>query len=297
MVPREDRLQPLLEEDVQRGAQPIQHVERRRVGEIPLGVMPGHVPEVEEHPGQPGRLTERQRPGARRDDREAGRQHEPLLRPGDRDIHPPLIHPEVEAPDRAHPIHHEQRRVARGVDRAAGAGHVAGDPGGGFVVHHHHRLDAVPAVLAQRVLDPVQRSALPPLGLEHLDVQAETLGHVDPEVAELAEAGREHLVARGEGVGQRGLPASGAAGGKDEGLGFGGLEHPLEILEQPQRQGGEAGGAVIFHRDVHRAEHPVRHVGGTRNKEMITAWHVRSFALVTTRLRKLRALARIIVDA
>ena len=38
--------------------------------------------------------------------------------------------------------------------------------------------------------------AFAPLDVEHLHVEAQALHHVDPQVAELAEARRQHLVAR-----------------------------------------------------------------------------------------------------
>ena len=52
----------------------------------------------------------------------------------------------------------------------------------------------------ERLLVALDRRALAPLGVEHVDLEAEPLGHVDPEMAEHAEARREHPVARADSV-------------------------------------------------------------------------------------------------
>ena len=75
------------------------------------------------------------------------------------------------------------------------AGHVAGDAGGGLVVREEHGLDLVRLVGGERLLVALDRRALAPLGVEHVDLEAEPLRHVDPEMAEHAEARREHAVA------------------------------------------------------------------------------------------------------
>ena len=104
------------------------------------------------------------------------------------------------------------------VQRLADARDVAGDAGRGLVVGEEHRLDLVTLVGRERLAVALDRRALAPLGVEHLDLEAEPLGHVDPEMAEHAEAGGEHLVARRERVGQRRLPGAGAARREDERL-------------------------------------------------------------------------------
>ena len=85
------------------------------------------------------------------------------------------------------------------VERAAHGGDVAGDAGGGLVVGKEHRLDLMTLVGRERLLVPLDRGALSPLGVEHVHLESEALRHVDPEMAEHAEPGGEHLVS-GESV-------------------------------------------------------------------------------------------------
>ena len=80
-------------------------------------------------------------------------------------------------------------------ERLAHAGDVAGDAGGRLVVREEDGLDLVTLVGRERVAVPLDRRAFAPLGVQHLDLEAEPLGHVDPEVAEHPEPGRQHLVA------------------------------------------------------------------------------------------------------
>ena len=73
---------------------------------------------------------------------------------------------------------------------------VAGYPGGGLVMTGENSLDLVSAVAAQNVFRPLQGHPLTPLDLLDLDIEAQALSHVDPKVAELAKARRQHLVPR-----------------------------------------------------------------------------------------------------
>ena len=85
--------------------------------------------------------------------------------------------------------------MLRVVERAAHARDVAGDAGRRLVVGEQHRLDLVGLVGSQCLVVPLDRSALAPLGVENVDLETEPLGHVDPQMAEHAEARREHPVA------------------------------------------------------------------------------------------------------
>ena len=232
-MPGEHVLQAFLEQHRERFPQPVQQRQRRRVGEVAGGVGLLHVAEVEEHPRQLGRVVERGRLRAHGHDAEAGGQHEALLRAGHGAVDAPLVHPEVDAADRAHAVHHEERGMLGVVQRLPDPGHVAGDAGGGLVVGEEHGLDLVRLVGREGLLVALDRRALTPLGVEHVDLEAEPLGHVDPEMAEHAEARREHPVARAKGVGERGLPRARAAGREDVGLAGRGLEDLLEVLRAP----------------------------------------------------------------
>ena len=48
---------------------------------------------------------------------------------------------------------------------------------------------------AQGGLDSIERHAFAPVDLQDFDFESQPLGHVDPQVAEVAEAGGEQLVA------------------------------------------------------------------------------------------------------
>ena len=118
-----------------------------------------------------------------------------------------------------------------------------------------HRLDGFVGVVGQNLREALDRRTLAPLDVDLDHVQAHALAHVDPEVGELADAGREHLVAGRERVGQAGFPAAGAGAREQEHLAGRGLEHLLQVGEQRQRELGEVRGAHVLHRQVERAPH------------------------------------------
>ena len=147
------------------------------------------------------------------DHAEAGGEHQALLRARDGAIDLPLVGVERQRADRGHAIDEEKRRVAGRVDRLTHGTDVAGDAGGGLVMDRHDGLDLVVRVGAQRLLDPLRVRTRAPLFFLNDHVQAEALGHVDPEVAELAEARGQNLVATVQRVRQRGFPDAGAGRG------------------------------------------------------------------------------------
>jgi hypothetical protein len=81
-----------------------------------------------------------------------------------------------------------------------------------------YRLDPVRRVGGERLLITLDGSALTPFGIQDVDLQAEPLRHVDPQMAEHSEPGSQHLVTGRKGVGERGLPGTRPAGGKQEWL-------------------------------------------------------------------------------
>ena len=122
---------------------------------------------------------------------------------------------------------------------------------------------------AEDLLNLLRRSALAPLDVDRLHVESQPLHHVDPEVAELAVAERQNLVAGRESIAQGCFPAAGSAGGEDERLPVFGLEDLAQLGEEPERQLGEDRGAVILHRDVHRAQDPIGRIGRTGDEKMV----------------------------
>src|SRR5262245_8136879 len=99
-----------------------------------------------------GVLHRRERLLARADDSKARGEHGALLRAGDGETDPPLIEPEVDAPDRTHAVDIEKRRVTRGIHGTAHRGHIDCDAGRRLVMHDHDALDLVVLILAERLL-------------------------------------------------------------------------------------------------------------------------------------------------
>ena len=163
--------------------------------------------------------------------------------------------------------------MLRRVHRATHGSDVARHARGGFVMHDHHALDALRAIGAQDLADARFRRAFAPLDVDHLHLEPEALHHVDPQVAELPIARREHVIVGRKRVGERGFPRAGAGGGEDEDFAVLRLEDALQIRKQRARELRKLGGAVILHRDHHRAQHAVGHVRGTGDEEEIAASH------------------------
>ena len=157
--------------------------------------------------------------------------------------------------------------MAGRIERAAHAGDIAGHAGCRLVVGGEHRLDLMVRIGGQDVLETLDRYALAPLNVDHFDIEALTLAEIDPEMGELAEAGDQHLVARRQRVGHGRFPAAGARGGKEEDLAAFRLEDLLEIGEERQRELGQVGRPLVFHRNVDCAAHALGDVGGPRNEE------------------------------
>ena len=188
MMPGKDVLEPLLLEDGERLAQPVEQRQSRRVGEIAGRVCPHLVAEIEIGLAALGVLHRRERLLARADEAEARRQHETLLRAGDGEVDAPLVEAEIDARDRAHAVDIEHGRMLGGVERAAHGSDVAGDAGGGLVMDDEHALDLVGLVGAQRLLDALGVGAGAPLLLLHDHLEPMPLGELDPQMAELAES-------------------------------------------------------------------------------------------------------------
>src|SRR5579864_6035154 len=160
-----------------------------------------------------------------------------------------------------------------GIERAAHAGDVAGDTGRGLVVTGEHALDLVVFIGAQNLCVTLQRHSFAPLDLQSLDLEAEALRHVDPQMRELTEAGGEDPVAGRERVGERGFPGAGTGGREDEHLSGARLEDFLEVAEDARRQLRKLRRTVILHGHDHRALHAVGHVGRPRYEQEISSRH------------------------
>jgi hypothetical protein len=133
-------------------------------------------------------------------------------------------------------------------------------------MHDHDALDLMALVGAERFLDAVGIGARTPLFLLDDDLKPVTAGELDPEMAELAEAGGEQLVARRARIGEGRFPGAGAALRINHDLAVPGLENLLEVFEQRQSQLGKVRGTMVLHDDMHGAQDAIRHIGRSRNE-------------------------------
>ena len=209
-MPGENGFQPFAQQHLARGLQPVQQSDGGRVGIGVGGIAGTHVVDGPEGarqrvgPGGGNRLFRKPH------DCKSRCQHETLLRSGDSHVHTPVVEPKFHRPDRADAVHKQQRRVRRFVQHPAQAGDIRHHAGRRFVVRDQHGLDLVRGVIAQDLREPVDRAALAPSDIHLNDIEPEPLAHVDPFLAEHAVAGRQHLVARVQRIGQRRFPATSA---------------------------------------------------------------------------------------
>jgi hypothetical protein len=149
---------------------------------------------------------------------------------------------------------------------------VAGDAGGGLVVHHAHGLDAVLLVGLQALLDQVactpRRQPSACRAAEELGLQAQARGHLLPQRGEVAGLVHQHVVAGAQRVGQRRFPGAGAGGRIDDDRLLG-LEDLLDALEHLQAQRAELGAAVV---DGGQAHGPQDAVGHRRGPGICRKW-------------------------
>ncbi|MEY9768192.1 hypothetical protein ABIA14_000469 [Sinorhizobium fredii] len=161
--------------------------------------------------------------------------------------------------------------MTAGVERGAHRGDIRRHAGRGFIMRHEDGLDLVRLVGGEPLGVELDRHAGAPFPVEAIDLEAEALGHVDPEMRELAEAAHQHLVAGGEHIGHRRFPGAGAGRGIDEDAAVPVLEDLLDVGEKRQGQLRKARGAHVFHRQVHRLANLLGNVGGAWNEEMVVA--------------------------
>jgi len=160
----------------------------------------------------------------------------PFWLPQTATVDAPLVEAEVHARQPADGVHHQQRRVARGVDGGADRGHVRRHAGRGLVVHDRDRPDGVRPVRGQPVVDQLARTASPS-GIATSSTSAPSWRpKAGVELAERAVREAEQLLAGADHVDQRALhrPRAGA-GGQDD-LPARRPEHPAEARPQLGQQ-------------------------------------------------------------
>ena len=248
----------------------MEELRRRGVGKEAVVVVGDHVGE-----GEIGALHLRPVVAGRRQrlfgdgqEGQAGRQHEALLRAGDGEIDAPFVLPEVDRGDGRDAVDEDQCRVLVGIEQPPDAGDIRGDARRGLVVGDEDGADRMGPVRRNRAFIGIERHAGAPFHVDGLDVEPEPLGHVDPQMRELAEARHQHPVAARQGILDGRFPGPGAGGGIHEDAPLAHLEDALQILEEGQRQGREVRRPLVFHRHVHRPPDALRDIGWAGNVEM-----------------------------
>ena len=261
-VPRERGLQAFLEQHVERLAQPPDEVLGRGAEELHVELFAVHAPPpVPVSAAGAGGAAALQGARAHRGECESGRGHQPLLRPGHRHVHAPVVHPEVGGAERRDDVGHQQGGVAAGVEGAAHRRDVARHRGRGVGLHRQHRLDAMVPIRTQPLLDAARVECASPVAFQLLDLGAEVARELAPGPGEHAGGGHQHEIALVDEVHERGLPGAVAVGGVEEHPALR-PEHPGEVGETRIGDGHEVGVDQVDGGAVHRGEHAVGDVGG-----------------------------------
>ena len=211
-----------------------------------------------------------QRARAHRGEGETGRRHQAFLGSGDRDVHTPVVHAEIHRAERCDDVGHQQSGVAARVEGAANRGNVARYRGRGVGLHREHRLDAMPAIDAQPLLDPIEVERASPVAVRLLDHGTEIRCELAPGPGEHAGGRSEDEVALADQVRQRRFPCAVPVGSVDEYPAVG-SEHLCEVVEARIGDVDEVGVHVVDGGAVHRGEHSVGDVGGPRGHQEVAA--------------------------
>jgi hypothetical protein len=265
-VTADRRVEALLEEHVERLAQAEEQMLRRGA---PVLLVVGFA--VAERPipvaGAEIRvLVDGERALIGGHERQPGRGHQPLLGARHRDVDAPLVHLERHAAERRHRIHHQQGGVPDGRDRAMDRRDVVDHPGRGVDLDDEDGLDLARGIGGQTLRERGGIDGAPRVALQDLDLDAHHPRHVTPPEREQAALEHQHGLAPRQHVGERGLPAPVAVGGVDVGAPRR-PEDPRQILEKAVRDRDHVAGVDVDGRSMHRGEHRVGNVRGTRNAE------------------------------
>src|ERR1700724_3139293 len=96
------------------------------------------------------------------------------------------------------------------VHRRAYQRDLTGAPGGRLVLDDGDRLDLVPGVRGQLLVDLARPYALAPVTGDDVHIQTQLPGHLRPQGGEMPGVEGQHAVARRQRVDERGLPGTGA---------------------------------------------------------------------------------------
>ena len=272
-MPGKDVVEPLLAQQRQSFTQAEQQVGRRRIGKEPGLVRAQHLLPAPIGACHAAGARRRPRPLRHRIQAKTRRQHQSLLRAGNRHVHAPLVVAVVDRPKRGDRIHHQKRRMAARPQRPTHLPDAARHTARGLVVHHHHRLDGARAVLRKPRLDVGRIDPVPPVAGNKLDVELQPLRHRPPQRGEVAGLVHQHPIARRQRIDDRRLPGSRARRGKDDHRALG-LEHRPASFQHLAPEAAELRAAMIDRRPVHGAQHTLRDVGRTRYVQKMTPAHL-----------------------
>ena len=253
MLARDDRLDALGEQPLERDVERVEDRDRGRPGRLALREEVSRAAEVEVE-ARHLRLIERL-PASRpdRDHRQAGRHHPPLLRAGGDDVQVPGVDGAGERPEAADGVDEDEHVRPRSTAGVRERLQVVRDAGGGLVVGEEH---GAILVLLQLPRDRLRLRCGTPLEAQPLHVRAVGLRDGGEAVAECADRDAQHAVAGRERVHDHCLHRAGARGAEDEHVVFG-LEERLQPIGDALQHFGELRAAVVDHLAAHRLEHVV----------------------------------------
>ena len=225
----------------------------------------------------------RQLRGLRRGDRlvtdcvegDARREHQPFLRPADRDVDAPFVVPVIHRGERRDRIHDEERRMSGSIDRLADFRRMRDAARRGFVVQHRDRLDLAVFVLAQLRLDRFGVGAHAPIGLDEDRIEAELRRHVLPERSELPGLEHEHAVAGRQRIHERRFPCT-RPGGRIDDHRVLRLEDGLDAVEHAAGKPREFGTPMVDDRHVHRSQDAIGQWRRSGNLQKMPAGRART---------------------
>ena len=140
-------------------------------------------------------------------------------------------------------------------------------------MNHADGLDLVRLVGRQPRLDLLEVGAMAPVAGNEIHFELELLGDAAPQHGELPGLRHQHLVAGLQRIDEGRLPGAGAGRRVDDDRLLG-AKHPLHGRQHGMTDLGEFGTAMVHGRHVHGAQHPVRHVGRSRNlQKMPSSMH------------------------
>src|SRR5256712_6268296 len=213
-VPRKDVVEPFFEQHPQRFSKTEEQKGGGGVRKESLLHVAYHRTPVVEISRRSVLLRRLKRSRSHAEDGAAWRQHEALLRAGQRDIYPPFSHSEIDRPKRTDDIDKEQRIASGAVDATPHRANIRRDSCGGLVVD-----DQDGTVLGLEVGFNVglgDRVTPSQLDVVHLHAQLSRGFGVQPREMAVLEA--QYPIAGAQGVDEGCLPGSCSAAREDHGL-------------------------------------------------------------------------------